>query len=485
MPRARPSTLAILACLSLVLGASGCAAAPASGSGAAQEVAPRLPRTRWQCVSIRGEPVTAERRPDLSFGTDNRAFGFAGVNRINGPYEAKGRSLRFGEFMATRMAGPPELMELERRYVDAFRAVRSATEAGDVLTLSGTSGPVLVFRRMPAELADPPPGMAWIPPGEFRMGADDPLARPDERPVHRVRLAGFWMDVTEVTNRQFAEFVAATGYATVAERPVDWEELRKQVPAGTPKPPDDALRPGSLVFTPPPGPVPLGDASRWWTWTNGANWRHPEGPASSIAGRDDLPVVHVAFEDAEAYCRWAGKSLPTEAQWEYAARGGLDGKANAWGDEPIGPGRANTWQGRFPFENSREDGFERAAPVKSYPANGYGLHDMAGNVWEWCLDRYRPDEYERRVRAAGAGTAIEDPRGPDRAMDPRNPLCADSRVHRGGSFLCNDSYCSSYRPGARMSCSPDSGMQHLGFRCVMTPEQWSRRRPPEAAGPRG
>jgi sulfatase modifying factor 1 len=324
-----------------------------------------------------------------------------------------------------------------------------------------------------AEAPETPPGMVWIPGGEFMMGSTDPLARPDEAPVHRVRVDGFWMDVTEVTNAQFAEFVKATGYKTVAERPVDWEELKKQLPEGTPRPADEMLLPGSLVFTPPDHPVDLRAYEQWWAWTTGANWRHPEGPASSIEGKDRYPVVHIAYEDAVAYCAWAGKSLPTEAQWEFAARGGLDGKVNVWGDEPVDARRCNIWQGHFPDSNTAEDGFTRAAPVGSFPANGFGLHDMAGNVWEWCSDLYRPDTYARDVLTAGQGVVINNPRGPAKSLDPRNPDAPESRVHRGGSFLCNDSYCASYRPSARMACPPDTGLQHLGFRCVLN-------RPPNA-----
>ena len=306
-----------------------------------------------------------------------------------------------------------------------------------------------------------PPGMVWIPGGEFTMGGADPLARPDESPRHRVRVDGFWMDQTEVTNAQFRRFVEATGYTTTAERAVDWEELRKQAPPGTPRPPDEALRPGSLVFTPPDRPVGLGNPGQWGTWTAGASWRHPEGPRSSIDGQDDHPVVHVSHEDAAAYCQWAGKRLPTEAEWEYAARGGLEGKINCWGDEPVSPGRANIWQGRFPDQNTLDDGYARTAPVGSYPPNGYGLRDMAGNVWEWCSDRYRGDEYARRARDAGESGVIVNPRGP---ITP--PAPTDRYVHRGGSYLCNDSYCASYRPSARMSATPDTSLQHLGFRCV-------------------
>lgn len=309
-------------------------------------------------------------------------------------------------------------------------------------------------------------GMVWIPGGEFTMGSTDRLARLDERPVHRVRVDGFWIDATEVTNAQYRRFVEATGYRTLAERPVDWEELKKQVPAGTPRPSEEMLRPGSLVFTPPDHAVDLARYEQWWRWTTGASWRHPEGPGSTIEGRDNDPVVQIAYVDAMAYCRWAGKSLPTEAQWEYAARGGLDHALNTWGNEPIDPTRANTWQGRFPDQNTVADGFARAAPVRSFPANGYGLYDMAGNVWEWCSDLYRPDTYALRVGEVGEGGVAVNPTGPATSFDPRNPHAPESRVQRGGSFLCNDSYCASYRPSARMACPPDTGLQHAGFRCV-------------------
>ena len=331
-----------------------------------------------------------------------------------------------------------------------------------------------------------PAGMVWIPGGEFRMGGEHPLARPDERPIHRVRVDGFWMDRTEVTNAQFAAFAQATGYRTVAERAIDWEELKKQVPPGTPKPDDAQLQPGSLVFTPPSGPVDTRNAAGWWTWTIGANWQQPTGPGSNLDGRGDHPVVHIAFEDAAAYAKWAGKRLPTEAEWEFAARGGLDGKANVWGDEPVDAKRCNTWQGSFPDKDTGEDGFVGAAPVRSFAPNGYGLHDMAGNVWEWCSDRYRPDTYARQaLLAGGLDKVIANPPGPERSLDPRNPHAPDSRVHRGGSFLCNDSYCASYRPSARMAAPTDTGMSHLGFRCVASgpaPEPAPARAATPAAG---
>ena len=307
---------------------------------------------------------------------------------------------------------------------------------------------------------DAPPGMVWIPGGEFTMGGDDPLARPDEQPLHRVRVRSFWMDATEVTNAQFVAFVQATGYRTVAERPIDWEEMRKQLPPGTPKPDESRLQPGALVFTPPDESVDLSQFDRWWSWVPGADWRHPRGPDSSIEGRENAPVVQVALEDAQAYAKWAGKRLPTEAEWEFAARGGLDRKVNVWGDVPIDATRANIWQGEFPNRNTAEDGFALVAPVGKYPANGFGLHDMAGNVWEWCSDRYRPDAYALQAQRAQGG-AVENPQGPD-----AEPGALEVFVVRGGSFLCNDAYCASYRPSARMRETADTATQHIGFRCV-------------------
>jgi formylglycine-generating enzyme required for sulfatase activity len=389
--------------------------------------------------------------PGMQDPEDLMSAGIAGVAQRVRRGEADADDRRVSGVMAAGK-GKQRLYVLpeQRMTVVRFGALEGSKDFHDSEFLELLAGPL------------PPPGMAWIPGGEFSMGSTDPLARPDERPVHRVRVDPFWMDVTEVTNAQYAEFVAATGYRTVAERPVDWEELRKQVPPGTPKPDDAMLQPGSLVFTPPKSPVTLGDASAWWRWVPGACWKHPEGPGSSIAGRERHPVVHVAFEDAEAYARWAGKRLPTEAEWELAARGGLDGKPFVWGDGPLDATRCNVWQGNFPDANTEADGFARAAPVGSFPANGYGLRDMAGNVWEWCSDRYRPDTYAERAASA----PVANPRGPAQTVDPRNPYAPESRVHRGGSFLCNDSYCASYRPSARMATPPDTGLQHLGFRCV-------------------
>ena len=318
---------------------------------------------------------------------------------------------------------------------------------------------------------EPPAGMTWIPGGTYTMGGVGPEARPDEFPRHRVRIDGFYLGLREVTNAEFKRFVDATGYRTVAERPVDWEELRKQLPPDTPKPPDEVLQPGSLVFKPTDRPVPLDDVSAWWAWTSGADWRHPEGPGSTIQGRMDHPVVQVAWEDAVAYCEWAGGRLPFEAEWEFAARGGVEGKPFVWGDAPIDAARANTWTGRFPDRNDATDGHVRTAPVGSYPPNGFGLHDMAGNVWEWCGDQYRSDEYRRRLESRNGDAVIENPMGPKATIDPRNPHAPVSRVQRGGSFLCHPSYCSSYRPSARMATTPDSAGSHVGFRIVMSPDQ--------------
>jgi len=313
----------------------------------------------------------------------------------------------------------------------------------------------------------PPSGMVWIPGGEFTMGTDSELAWPDERPAHRVLVAGFWMDRTEVTNAQFRAFVAATGYVTTAEKPPLLEDILRQSPPGTPPPDPEVLVPGSLVFRPTAGPVDLQHYSQWWHWTPGASWRHPEGPGSDLAGKDDHPVVHVSWDDAVAYCRWAGKRLPTEAEWEFAARGGRDGLPYVWGDQPFAPAQpqANLWQGNFPYKNSADDGHARTAPVQSYAPNAFGLYDMAGNVWEWCADWYQRDLYRTR-----AGGLVVNPTGPERSSDPARPY-SPQRVQRGGSFLCNDSYCSRYRPAARHGGSPDTGMSHVGFRCALTPSR--------------
>ncbi|MES2375393.1 MAG: formylglycine-generating enzyme family protein [Bacteroidota bacterium] len=306
-------------------------------------------------------------------------------------------------------------------------------------------------------------GMVWVKGGTFAMGGDNKQAAPDEFPKHKVAVSGFWIDVTEVTNEQFKKFVKATGYVTIAERKPDWEEIKKQVPPGTPKPDDKLLVAASLVFKQADHKVNLNDYSQWWSWKNGANWRHPHGPESNIKGKENYPVVHISWFDAVAYCKWTGKRLPTEAEWEWAARGGLDNKIYPWGNEPIDAGvpKANTWQGDFPNKNTLKDKYFYSSPVASFKPNGYGLYDMAGNVWEWCADYYNNKYYQTINNPKG----VANPRGPVKSYDPDEPY-AQKRVIRGGSFLCNDSYCSGYRVARRMKSTEDSGMEHLGFRCV-------------------
>jgi formylglycine-generating enzyme len=320
----------------------------------------------------------------------------------------------------------------------------------------------------PTTRPDAPPEMSWIPVGDFVMGTDDPQSMPNERPSHRVQVAAFWMDAHDVTNAQFRRFVNATGYVTVAEKPVDWEELKKEVPPGTPKPDDSMLAPGSLVFTPPDHAVPLDNVSGWWRWVRGANWRHPGGPGTDLTGKDDHPVVQVSWFDAAVYAKWAGKRLPTEAEWEFAARGGLQQKRFVWGDEfrPSGKYMANTYQGNFPVQDTGDDGFIGTSPVKSFPPNGYGLYDMAGNVWQWCSDWYRADS----PQMCAAKGCCANPTGPLTSFDPLDPY-APKRVVKGGSFLCNPQYCESYRPSARRGEAPDTGMMHIGFRCAMSSDQ--------------
>jgi formylglycine-generating enzyme len=304
--------------------------------------------------------------------------------------------------------------------------------------------------------------MRWIPGGEFTMGTDDPRGMANERPAHRVRVRGFWMDEHPVTNAAFRRFVDQTGYVTTAERAPDWDELRKQLPPGTPRPQASLLVAGSLVFAPPAAPVSLADPSAWWQWTAGAQWRHPEGPGSTLDGRDAHPVVHVSWDDARAYAAWAGQQLPTEAEWELAARGGLEGKRFAWGDEarPGGRHMANTFQGTFPHQPVAGDLFLRTSPVDAFPPNGHGLRDTAGNVWQWTADWYRAGTFAER---AGRGLC-DNPTGPPDSVEPGSD--APRRVTKGGSFLCHESYCESYRPAARRGTAPDTGSSHVGFRLV-------------------
>jgi formylglycine-generating enzyme required for sulfatase activity len=298
--------------------------------------------------------------------------------------------------------------------------------------------------------------MAFIPAGTFTMGSDRHY--PEEAPAHRVSVGAFWIDRYAVTNADFLRFVEATGHVTSAERHVD--------PADYPGAKPELLVPSSVVFTKPPHRVDLRNRYNWWSYVPGADWRHPQGPGSSIEDRRDHPVVHVAFADAEAYARWAGKELPTEAEWEHAARGGLDGAEFAWGDEfmPGGRPRANTWQGEFPWQNLVEDGYEGTAPVGSFPANGYGLYDVAGNVWEWTTDWYQDHGLIRK-----ACCTIDDPRGGarDASHDPRDGARIPRKVMKGGSFLCAPNYCRRYRPAARMAQPVDTATCHLGFRCIV------------------
>jgi sulfatase modifying factor 1 len=300
--------------------------------------------------------------------------------------------------------------------------------------------------------------MMPIPEGTFRMGSADHY--PEEAPVHRATVRAFSVRSTAVTNGQYAAFVGATNYVTVAERPLD--------PADYPGAPIENLVAGSLVFTMTPGPVDLRHMSQWWTWTPGASWHQPEGPGSSVANRQDHPVVHVAYEDAEAFARWAGEDLPSEAEWEYAARAGADGHAFMWGDEAVPDGEylANFWQGDFPWRNNEADGFAGTAPVGSYPPNEVGLYDMAGNVWEWTTDWYADGHPADAETACCVPT---DPRGPslESSFDPGQPqFSIPRRVIKGGSFLCADNYCQRYRPAARRPQMIDTGMSHVGFRTV-------------------
>jgi sulfatase modifying factor 1 len=304
--------------------------------------------------------------------------------------------------------------------------------------------------------------MADIPAGLFMMGGDNGQAKKDEFPKHQVSVHAFRMDSAQVTNAEFNRFVAATHYVTTAEKKPDWELLKKQLPPGTPKPADSQLIAASLVFTPPDHTVPLNDITQWWSWMAGADWRHPRGPNSNIKGLDDHPVVHVSWFDADAYCRWAGKRLPTEAEWEWAARGGLVNQIYPWGNEPIDTGKvkANTWQGEFPVTNTLRDKYYYTSPVKSYPPNGYGLYDMAGNVWEWTHDWYDANYYSTFTKQKAIN-----PSGPANSHDPAEPYAAKKSL-RGGSFLCNESYCTGYRVSTRMKSTPDTSMEHIGFRCV-------------------
>ena len=349
--------------------------------------------------------------------------------------------------------------------VQANRVTSTANTEAPPPPTTNSFAPTVENKNLPA--GSTPAGMAWIPGGEFSMGAQDPptkdtvgmQATVDSRPIHRVYVDGFWMDKTDVTNGEFAKFVKATGYVTVAERKPRAEDY--------PGAPPENLVAGSVVFSPPDHAVSLNDHYQWWSYVRGANWRHPTGPQSNIQGRADYPVVQVAYEDATAYAKWAGKRLPTEAEWEFAARGGLTGKPFVWGDEfrPKGKWMANTFQGQFPYKDTGEDKYVGVSGAGRFPPNGYGLYDMAGNVWQWTSDWYRPDYY---LQLANAGGVARNPKGPASPYDPAEPK-EQKKAHRGGSFLCTDQYCSRYMVGTRGKGEVSTGTNHLGFRCVKDP----------------
>lgn len=310
-----------------------------------------------------------------------------------------------------------------------------------------------------------PNGMVWIPGGSFYQGAldKDTLALLHEKPRHLVHIDGFYMDISPVTNKEFKNFVKETGYITTAERDVNWEDLKKQLPPGTDKPHDSILKAGSLIFTKTTHPITdFTNVSQWWKWKIGANWKTPKGN-NNIIDKDNYPVVHISYEDALAYCKWAERRLPTEAEWEYAARGNRQDVIYFWGDSHDSlKNKANTWEGQFPFKNSKMDGYENLAPVKSFPANDFGLYGMAGNVWEWTSDWYNVNYYKELLEDTAA---CHNPKGAEYGFNPNN-IYAQEKVIKGGSFLCNIEYCISYRISAKMSSTPDTSLEHLGFRTV-------------------
>ena len=304
-------------------------------------------------------------------------------------------------------------------------------------------------------------GMIFVKGGEFEMGGDNEEAKQDEFPKHKVIVNSFWMDETEVTNDQFKEFIDATGYVTTAEMAIDWNEIKKIVPPGTPKPHDSLLAPASLIFY-ETETSNLNDFTQWWRLEKNTNWRSPYGKNSNIKNKGNHPVVHISWDDAIAYCKWAGKRLPTEAEFEYASRGGLKNNIYSWGNESINQGRlkANTWEGKFPSSNKMKDKFYFTAPVKSFEPNGFGFYDLGGNVWEWCSDWYHSEYYNMISKDTN-----QNPKGPKNSYDPMEPY-SPKKVMRGGSFLCNDSYCNRYRASARTQNTPDSSTGNLGFRLI-------------------
>jgi formylglycine-generating enzyme required for sulfatase activity len=330
-----------------------------------------------------------------------------------------------------------------QRIIESYARIIALTSiaacgARDGRPVADTTSALVATTPLPAD-------MAAIPAGTFTMGAGamGAMTMPNDDRPHTATVAAFVIERHEVTNADFAAFVRATKHQTTAELPIPWETLQKELPPGTPRFSDDKLAPGSLIFHAPDHDVPLTDELVWWRWTKGANWQHPTGPGSDTVGLGQHPVVHVSWHDAGAYCAWAGKRLPTETEWEFAARGGLEGKTFTWGDDSITPARANVWQGTFPRRNTGQDGFVGTAPVGSFPANGYGLRDMAGNVWEWTADRF----------AGGM-------------MDPQSADAPEERIIRGGSFMCHASYCTGYRVAARMHATPATSLMNTGFRCA-------------------
>src|SRR3984957_4350354 len=342
---------------------------------------------------------------------------------------------------AQNVAETSELTQCDRgisRYSLHAAAMTERAEVSDEVSSKGS-------QNVPA-------GMVWIPSGRFWMGTDH---FDDAQPVHQVELKGFWVGRTDGTNEEFARFVQATGYVTVAERPLDPKEFPNLAP--------EDLAPGAVVFTPPTRPVSLDDPLVWWRFVRGANWRHPNGPHSDLRGKEKYPVVQIAWADAVTYAKWAGKRLPTEAEWEFASRGGRDRQNFVWGNtlNPNGKWMANTFQGHFPNHNTSEDGYAGVAPVASFPPNDFGLYDMSGNVWQWVADWYRPDYYAQLGREA----IVTNPQGPSDSFDPQERSVA-KRVQKGGSFLCTDQYCERYIAGARGKGDPETGTNHLGFRCA-------------------
>ena len=368
---------------------------------------------------------------------------------------------------------------IQRRDVLALLGIGGATAGAGFGGASwwsdrSASAPMPLPRVIVGDGANGPKGMVWVPGGQFLMGSDHQLSQPNERPAHPVRVTGFWMDRTHVTNAQFDAFVRATGYVTTAERKPDWETLKVQLPPGTPRPRESMLVAGAMVFVGTHGTVYLRDAAQWWHFVPGASWRAPTGPRSNLDGKADHPVVQVSYEDAVAYARWANKRLPTEAEWEFAARGGLEQATYAWGDqfEPNGKRMAQVWerarQGAFPVINPKAAGVVGTVAVGSFPQNGYGLFDMTGNAWQWVADWYRADAFRLEAQASSKRVQVN-PKGPDSSWDPDDttaPANAPRRVTRGGSFLCNVDYCVSYRPSARRGTDPFNPMSHIGFRLV-------------------